>query len=99
MKAFIFTIGFSLLAVSPAQATFFCEVLKTPDGFAALREGPSVKSRLLRKIKTGEQVQVGLGRKGNWDAVIYYLRKTGNPADAKPIKGWINSRLLSDECG
>jgi hypothetical protein len=64
MKGVFLTAAFLFVLTTTAQATIFCEVLKTPDGFVALRSGPSVKATLLRKLKTAESVQVGLRKKG-----------------------------------
>jgi hypothetical protein len=95
---FLCAVLFIFLCSAPANATIFCEVLKTPDGFVALREAPSAGSKLLLRIKTGEQVQVDFTKKGTWEKVIYYL-STGKPANAKPITGWVKSKYLSDVCG
>jgi hypothetical protein len=64
MKSIFLSASIFFVFTTTAQATIFCEVLKTPDGFVALRSGPSVKAKLLRKLKTGESVQVGLRKKG-----------------------------------
>jgi uncharacterized protein YgiM (DUF1202 family) len=98
MRKLFFAAGVLLSVTGPAHATIFCEVLKTSDGFLALRAGPSVKAKLVFKIKSGEQVQVGLGRSGAWDKVIYYLKQKKS-ADPKPLTGWVNPKFLSDECG
>ncbi len=92
----VFALSFFMTA--SAHATISCEVLKTPDGFVALRSGPSAATKLLLKLKPGEMVQVGSGKKGQWEKVIYYL-KMKKESDAKPLSGWIKTRFLSDVCG
>jgi len=88
----------ALLAGSalPAQATLFCEVLKTKDGFVALRDKPSTKSKVLRRLTVGEDVQIDSTRKetGGWAPVIY----TGNDR-SKNVIGWVRGSLISNECG
>jgi hypothetical protein len=98
MTKLLLTVVAFLFLVCPAQATVFCEVLKTPDGFVALRAAPSVKGKLLHKLRAGDEVQVGLGKKGAWDKVILYLSKNKDTA-GKTVTGWVNSRFLSDVCG
>lgn len=81
---------------TPARATAFCEVLKTRDGFVALRDAPSAGGKLLRRVKTGEMVQIdGTRETGRgWTAVIY------RSEDGKSEKaGWVSSRLIEKECG
>jgi uncharacterized protein YgiM (DUF1202 family) len=80
----------------PAQATLFCEVLKTKDGFVALRDKPSTKSKVLRRLTVGEDVQIDSTRKeaNGWAPVIY----TGNDR-SKNVIGWVRGSLISNECG
>ena len=94
--------GFLLLAcgAAPSHATEFCLIRKTPDGFAALRAGPSLNPRLLARMKSGEEVQLAEGEQGRWREVVYWrgddrLRKG---YEAHTAKGWVDGRLLR-ECG
>jgi hypothetical protein len=86
-----------LVSAVPAQATAFCEVLPTADGFAALRAAPSAGGRLIVKMPTGHMVQLDSTRddaKG-WRAVIYRGADGRQPMKA----GWVASRLIESECG
>lgn len=81
---------------TPARATAFCEILSTRDGFVALREGPSVGTKLILRLKPGEDVQLDSTRKaqGGFEPVIYW------GADrSKMVAGWVARRLISKECG
>jgi uncharacterized protein YgiM (DUF1202 family) len=95
---FICPVIFVFVCAAPAQATIFCKVLKTPDGFLALRVGPSTASKQLLKLKSGEHVQVDFAKKGTWEKVIYY-RRGKDPAKATQVNGWVKSKYLSDVCG
>lgn len=80
----------------PAHATAYCEVLKTRDGFAALRAAPEAGARLLVRVPSGEDVQLDSARRAikGWRAVVYRgADRTGN------IAGWMHGRLISNECG
>lgn len=85
-----------VLMAGAAQASVFCEVKKTPDGFVALRAGPQASAKLLRRIPFGDDVQIDdtrAVRKG-WQPVIYW-----GPERKLKIEGWVRARLLSQECG
>ena len=87
-------------ATLPSQASEFCLIRKTADGFAALRAAPSLDVKRLARMKTGEEVQLVQGRKRRWREVIY-LRGDDRLAkgyDAHSAKGWLDGRLLAD-CG
>jgi uncharacterized protein YraI len=81
---------------SPADATAFCEVKQTSDGFVALRATPSPAGKLIRKINSGESVQIDRTRRaqGNWMSVYYR-----GPDRSLNEQGWVNQRLIGDLCG
>lgn len=86
--------------IASSQATEFCLIRKTSDGFAALRAAPDLKAKLIARMKTGEEVQLAQGERGRWREVIYWrgedrLTKGYN---AHTAKGWVDGRLLED-CG
>lgn len=85
---------------SSANATEFCMIRKTPDGFAALRAAPDLKAKLLARMKTGEEVQLAQGEKGRWREVIYWRGddRLTKGYDAHTAKGWVDGRLIED-CG
>jgi hypothetical protein len=79
-----------------ARATAFCDVRPTRDGFVALRDAPSPDGRLIRRIKSGEDVQLDRERpaRGNWMSVYYR-----GPDRSLNLRGWVNQRLIGDTCG
>ncbi len=84
----------------PSQASEFCLIRKTADGFGALRAAPSLDAKRLARMKTGEEVQLLQGRKGHWREVIYWRGddRLAKGYDAHSAKGWVDGRLLTD-CG
>jgi hypothetical protein len=88
------------VGVTSSQATEFCLIRKTSDGFAALRAAPDVKAKLLARMKTGEEVQIAQGEKGRWREVIYWQGedRLTKGYEAHTAKGWVDGRLLED-CG
>lgn len=79
-----------------AEATAFCEVRKTSDGFVALRDAPNANGKRLWRLKPGEMVQIDRTRpdKKGWVAVIY------RSEDQKiQHSGWVADRLIEKECG
>lgn len=88
-------LGATVIA-SPAQATLFCDVKKTKDGFVAVREKPDAKSKVVYKVPFGEDVQLDSTRNeaNGWAPVIY-----SGPRRGKMIPGWVRSSLIVQECG
>src|SRR3712207_1924753 len=89
-------LALSLALAAPAQASLFCEVKATRDGFVALRDGPGAHARLLQRMRPGDEVMMGQGRKGAWVEVTYWRGgrfATGkNPeGDAATDRGWMHS--------
>jgi hypothetical protein len=98
-------VGAGLLSITPAAATVFCDVKKSPDGFAALRAKPDPKAKLLARMKFGDEVQAVTTVPGvnNWMYVIWWKGgrfKSGATAgyDKSDGKGWANRKFI-DECG
>ncbi len=89
-----------------ASATEFCNVKKTADGFVALRSGPSAGAKLIGRMKVGDEVMLdntvasakGFTRVTWWQGGRF---KSANASQqAKPSgQGWVNSKLLEDDCG
>jgi hypothetical protein len=83
---------------SDASATSCCEVLRTPDGFLALRKGPSPDAPLVRKVPSGRDICFGTERPKiphppSWDYGMFV-------DEARvPHWGWVNRRFLSKQCG
>jgi hypothetical protein len=92
-------IGATLVSLAwavTAHATAYCEVLPTRDGFVALRDAPNANGKLLRRLKTGEDVQIDstVRERAGWIKVIF----TGEDRTQNQ-PGWVNRRLISRECG
>ena len=91
---------------SPASATVYCEMKATPDGFVALRNGPSPSTRLILKMRAGDTTQIAQGRKNGWTEVyhwkksIYDSQPKGRGFDDLGLatRGWVNERFL-ENCG
>jgi hypothetical protein len=100
-------IGGALLGAGSARATEFCDIRPTPDGFMALRERADAKGQLVARMKAGDEVMLNniVAEKNGWTRVYWW--KGGRFTDNGAFKGlskangegWVNSRLLGDECG
>jgi hypothetical protein len=95
-----------LAATSVAEARYNCAVKRTPDGFVALREGPSTRHAVLARMRPQEMVGLldpvteEIVREGDWLRVRWHpgTRRTafhmpaGNETTAR--SGWVRDRLL-----
>lgn len=94
-----------LLNAGSAFATEFCSIPETKDGFLALREQSSPKGKLIVRMKPGDEVMLNniVPERNGWTRVYWW--KGERPADgiargiSKARQGWVNSKLLGDECG
>lgn len=84
-----------------AAATAFCNVKKTADGFVALRAGPAPSARMVGRMKAGDEVMLGQGKKGDWVEVTWYRGddRHSKGFHAKSGAGWVNRKLIDEECG
>ncbi|QGM98605.1 hypothetical protein [Methylocystis parvus] len=98
-----------LFAATGARTEIFsaCSVQSTPDGFVALRDGPSPTAKLLAKMHPGEIVVVDVKnnayiRSAGWLRVSHFPGEaTPNPGDPdfdKVKRGWAKDKLI-DDCG
>lgn len=97
-----------LLAASQAQATDFCIVQKSADGFVALRATPSANGTLLLRAKPGDAVVIQKNRSGDqivhaqWLRVMHFsdtvAPQVTDPAYKRGRSGWMHKRFV-DECG
>lgn len=85
----------------PASASLFCYVKQSPDGFVALRKAPRVTASIVGRMKVGDEVQIGLGRSGNWIEVFWWHAddRLTKGFDKKAGRGWVNRRLIESDCG
>jgi hypothetical protein len=108
MRAFIKSgvfaaVVFAAIGASSANATVFCDINPTKDGFVALRAGPSPSARLIAKMRVGDEVQAhGSDSIGKWTHVTWWKGgrfKSGGPTyDPSTGGGWVHESLISD-CG
>lgn len=95
----------ALFSANSAFATEFCSIPGTKDGFLALREQPNPKGKIIVRMKPGDEVMLNniVLEKNGWTRVYWW--KGERPADgiarglSKSRQGWVNSKLLGDECG
>jgi hypothetical protein len=86
--------------MAPAGATVFCPILKSRDGFVALRTGPGANFPIVARMKEDDEVQLLEGRKGPWTEVRHW-RASERLDEAKRDKfrrGWAHRRYIGD-CG
>jgi hypothetical protein len=100
----------ALLAIgtaTPSEARYVCAVKRTPDGYVALRQGPSAKHPEVGKMKPQELVGLlhppgyeTVVRKGDWLFVRWSpgTRRTADTIpevdEAKQIAGWVRDKLI-----
>jgi hypothetical protein len=96
----------TLPGAGSAGATEFCSIRKMPDGFLALREQPNAKGKLLARMKPGDEVMINniVAEKNGWTRVYWFKDgrfrgETARGIESADKQGWVNSRLLGDECG
>jgi hypothetical protein len=99
LKSFFCAAVFLLAGTAQmTQASVFCDVLAGPDEVVMLNSGPSDKSETLVELKAEDAVQVDFDtaeRRDGWEEVLFYP----GSSEATPIRGWIETRFLSDTCG
>jgi hypothetical protein len=90
-----------LAAAQPAAATVYCTVLKSPDGFVALRAGPSSDAKLVAQMREGDEVLAMDGNKGHWWPVVHWRGddRHHETRRSNTRKGWMHGRYMSDMCG
>ncbi len=92
--------GFAIVAIQTAQATAFCEVVDTPDGFVALREAPAADAALVERMHAGDEVML-LPEKSGALVHVRFWRAGERLQDGgfeRYRVGWVNERLI-DLCG
>lgn len=94
-----------LIWPSAAGATLYCDIKETPDGFVALRAGPSASFEMIEKMRPGDEILLGQGKAGKWIEATFWRggrfatgpNPVGDPATAK---GWMHEDLIADDsCG
>jgi hypothetical protein len=94
-----------MIAARAASATEFCDVKRTADGFVALRAAPDPQSRLVGRMAHGDEVlgDPTVESRNGWIFVTWWkggrFRPGGYEFDKPTGKGWVNRRLIEEECG
>lgn len=92
-----------LLAVGNqrAAATAFCNLKPTADGFVALRAAPAPTAKLIGRMTSRDEVLLGQGEKGDWIEVTWWRGDDRHTKgyDRKAGHGWVNRKLIGEECG
>lgn len=86
-----FLVVVSLITSDSSAVGSGCVVRQTHDGFAALRTGPSVRSKMLKKLKPGQVVGLHPAKKyvGKWYPVYFF-----GDSGSGPAAGYVHSSLL-----
>lgn len=101
-------LGLLLLAVATAtaDARYACAVKSTPDGFVALREGPSTRNKMLVRMRPQELVNImhpdteDLKRSRDWLWARWYpgTRRTADhtpTGDERTMRsGWVHDKFI-----
>lgn len=98
---------FAIGASTPSEARYHCAVMRTPDGFVALRQGPSAQHPVVAKMKPQESVGLlhppdynDIVRKGDWLFVSWTpgTRRTASHMpkidESKSRSGWVRDKLI-----
>jgi hypothetical protein len=83
-------------APAPTFATTGCPLKQTPDGFVALRNGPSPTAPIVARLGAKDVVLISTEHEpsGEW---VYVSRVKGNGTYGP--SGWVNGRLIdNDKC-
>jgi hypothetical protein len=95
-----------IATVVPAEARYACAVKRTPDGFVALRDGPSARHKMIAQMRYQELVGLlhpdkdEIVREGDWLFVRWYpgTKRTAthipDADEAKAKAGWVRDRLI-----
>ncbi len=89
------TLALALGHAVPASATTYCYVRPTTDGFVALRAAPDAGSRMLTRMRSGEEVLLEGGRQGIWRQA-HLMRRSGSEDGyfGPSPGGWVHSGLI-----
>ncbi len=84
-----------------AAATAFCNLKPTADGFVALRAAPAPTAKLIGRMTSRDEVLLGQGEKGDWIEVTWWRGDDRHTKgyDRKAGHGWVNRKLIGEECG
>ena len=90
-------------AATESVATTYCNIKQTKDGFVALRSGPNASSRLVAKMRVGDEIQAHSESRGKWIKATWWKGgrfKGGGPTpDSSNAAGWVHGSLIEEDCG
>lgn len=96
----------AVAAPTATEARYACAVVRTADGFVALRQGPSERQRMIARMKAQELVGLlhpdrdDIVRSGDWLFVRWYpgTRRTADHipdvTEAQGRTGWVRDKLI-----
>ena len=102
------TAAFLLAVAVPtaSEARYACAVVRTADGFVALRKGPSPREPVIARMKAQELVGLlhpdrdEIVRSGDWLFVRWYPGTRRTPThipemdESKALAGWVRDKLI-----
>lgn len=104
---FLLTLALLAAATATAEARYACAVKPTPDGFVALREGPSIRNKMIARMRPQELVNImhpdteDLKRSGDWLWARWYpgTRRTADhtpTGDERTVRsGWVHDQFIN----
>lgn len=87
-----------LLCAANAHAATQCKIVRTADGFVALRAGPSAGSRMIVRMRPGDEIEIQNTRFDpwfdvrRWRGLIPYDKSSRYPIS----RGYVHKRFLRD---
>ena len=95
------TFAAACLMAGSAQASLYCEVVATSDGFAAIRSAPSIRASILKKHPKDRLILLDDTRKPPSNAKSWEAVSIEDPATKRIVaRGWIHKSLIkSESCG
>jgi hypothetical protein len=107
LRAIIPALTLLVAATATAEARYACAVKRTPDGFVALREGPSASHKMVARMRPQEMVHImhpeteDVKRSGDWLWARWFPgtkrtafhTPTGDERTART--GWVYDRLFN----
>ena len=93
--------GLMLAALAPAGASTFCPIPQTRDGFVALRAAPGVTSRIIAKMRPGDEMMPMVEERGPWVKARYWRgsERLTRGFGRHRATGWVHKSLIPDLCG
>ena len=98
LGAAVAALALAFTSVPAAASLDVCEVFPTPDGFVALRAGPSVRSAIVARMRPGHGVLIHRRHSGRWLAATYWpdgqVPGERDARRAEGRRGWVHLSLI-----